>query len=198
MSQSKPRRSPGRPAQATPGATRDAIVAAARTRFAAGGFAGASLRSIAHDAGVDPSLIRHYFGGKAGLLVATMELPFNPLERLAEVMIGGRHGLAERLLQTFLASWDPHRDVFSAIFRTQIVGVHGESPVQMLLLNVVTRTVTEALEGEDAALRASLVASQLLGLAMLRYIIELKPLATAPVDDVVQHYAKPMQILIDG
>lgn len=196
--QSAGRRARGRPAQANPGATREAIIVAARAQFASRGFAGASVRAIARDAAVDPSLIRHYFGDKAGLLVATMELPFNPLERIHAVVAGGPDGLAERLLRTFLGSWDPHRDVFSALFRTQIAAGDQESPVLMVMRNVVTRTLADLMRADDADLRAALVASQLLGMATLRYVVHLAPLATASIDEVVAALAGPMQSLIDG
>ncbi|MDQ1729856.1 MAG: hypothetical protein QOK10_15, partial [Pseudonocardiales bacterium] len=69
------------------------------------------MRSIAADAGVDPGLIRHYFGDKAGLLVATMQLPINPQEILRRVFAAGPDGLGTRIIRTFLTQWDPHRDV---------------------------------------------------------------------------------------
>ena len=78
------------------------------------------MRSIAREASVDASLISHYFGDKSQLLVATMDLPINPLEKLAGVVAGGVDGMAERLLRTFLSAWDPHREVFSTMVRTQL------------------------------------------------------------------------------
>ncbi|MGH3459678.1 TetR family transcriptional regulator, partial [Aeromicrobium sp.] len=178
--------------------TRAAILAAARAQFAARGFGGASLRSIASEAGVDASLISHYFGDKAQLLVATLELPVNPIEKLNGVVAGGVDGMAERLLQTFLSAWDPHREVFSAMVRTQFAGPPEQMPIPMIIRDVVAHTIADALEGEDRELRATLVGAQLFGMAMARYVLRLEPLAHTGIDEVVRRFAPSLQRLMDG
>jgi len=190
------RRTRGRPAAGTSGDTRGAILASARSQFAAQGFDGTSLRSIAREAGVDASLISHYFGDKAQLLVATMDLPVNPLEKLAGVVAGGVDGMAERLLRTFLSAWDPHREVFSAMVRTQLSSADAQMP--MLIRDVVAHTLADALEGDDRDLRATLVGSQLFGMAVARYVLELEPLAHTRIDEVVRRYAPSLQRLMDS
>ena len=190
-------RSRGRPAGGTTGDTRAAILAAARSQFAARGFGGASLRSIAREAGVDASLISHYFGDKSQLLVATMQLPVNPIEKIAGVVAGGPDGMAERLLRTFLTAWEPHRDVFSTLVRTTLGGGDTEAPMLQLARNVLITSLLDVLEGDDRELRATLIAGQLIGMATLRFVVELDPLAKAPIEDVVARYAPPMQMLID-
>ena len=189
-------RSRGRPAGGTTGDTRAAILAAARSQFAARGFSGASLRSIASEAGVDASLISHYFGDKSQLLVATMDLPVNPLEKLASVIAGGVDGMAERLLRTFLTAWDPHRDVFSTMVRTQLASADAQMP--MLVRDVVAHTLADALKGDDRELRASLVGAQLFGMAVARYVLLLEPLAHTSIDEVVRRYEPSLQRLMDG
>jgi AcrR family transcriptional regulator len=189
-------RSRGRPAGGATGDTRAAILAAARSQFAARGFAGASLRSIAREASVDPSLISHYFGDKSQLLLATMELPVNPIEKIAGVVAAGPDGMAERLLRTFLTAWEPHRDVFSTLVRTTLGGGDTEAPMLQLARNVLITSLMEVLEGDDRELRATLIAGQLIGMATLRFVVRLDPLAEAPIEDVVARYAPPMQMLI--
>lgn len=188
-----PRRSRGRPRTGNSHDTRSAILDAARSQFAAKGFRGASLRAIATDAGVDVSLISHYFGDKSRLLVATMELPVNPVEKIRSVVDGGVDGLAERLLRTFLESWDPHREVFSALIRTAMGADAEHAPVLQLARNVLVVTLLDVLEGDERELRATLIAGQLIGMATMRYVVCLEPLADAPVDDVVRAYAPAMQ-----
>jgi len=190
-------RSRGRPAGGTTGDTRAAILAAARSQFAARGFSGASLRSIASEAGVDASLISHYFGDKSQLLLATMELPVNPIEKIAGVVADGPDGMAERLLRTFLTAWEPHREVFSTLVRTTLGGGDTEAPMLQLARNVLITSLMEVLEGDDRELRATLIAGQLIGMATLRYVVQLDPLAEAPIEDVVATYAPSMQMLID-
>lgn len=190
-------RSRGRPAAGSAGDTKAAILAAARSQFAARGLNGASLRSIAREAGVDASLISHYFGDKSQLMVATMELPVNPIEKIAGVVAGGPDGMAERLLRTFLNAWDPHRDVFSAVIRTTIGGGDTNAPMIQLARSVLIAKLLEVLEGDDRELRATLIASQLIGMATLRYVAKMPTLADAPIEDVVAAYAPSMQLVID-
>ena len=154
------------------------------------------MRSIAREAAVDPSLISHYFGDKSQLLVATMDLPINPLEKLAGVVAGGVDGMAERLLKTFLAAWDPHREVFSTMVRTQLASDDAQMP--MLIRDVVAHTLADALGGDDRDLRATLVGSQLFGMAMARYVLQLEPLAHTSIDEVVRRYAPSLQRLMDS
>ena len=170
------------------------------------------MRSIAREAGVDVSLISHYFGDKSGLLVATMELPVNPIEKIASVIEAGPDGMAERLLRTFLTAWDPHRDIFSSMYRTTLGSGDPQAPMLQLARNILITSLLGVLEGDDRELRASLIASQLIGMATMRYVVRLPALADpavedvvhlpaladAPVEDVVRLYAPGMQLLIDA
>lgn len=191
------RRSRGRPRAGDSADTSAAILDAARAQFAAKGFRGASLRSIAQDAGVDASLISHYFGDKSRLLVATMQLPVNPVDKITSVVADGPDGLAERLLRTFLEAWDPHRDVFSGLVRTTLGSDDAQAPMLQLARNVLITSLRDVLIGDDAELRATLIASQLIGMATARYVIQLSPLAEASIDDVVRLYAPALQQIID-
>lgn len=190
------KRGPGRPRAGSPTDTKDRIVAAARKRFATDGFDGAGLRAIAADAGVDASLIRHYFGDKSGLLIATMQLPVNPVELLTPLLAAGPDGLAERILSTFLSAWDPHRDVFSGLIRTTVGSADRSAPMMQILRGFILTSLRDVLTGPDRELRATLFASQLLGMAVLRYVLELDPLADAPVEQVVSLYAPSLQLLL--
>jgi AcrR family transcriptional regulator len=192
------RRGRGRPRSGAAADTRQAILDAARAQFAAKGFQGTSMRAIAKDAGVDASLISHYFGDKAQLLVATMQLPVNPIDKISGVLEGGPDGLAERLLRTFLESWDPHHDVFSTLVRTTLGSGDAQAPMLQLARNVLITSLREVIVGDDAELRATLIAGQLIGMATARYVIKLGPLADASVDDVVRLYAPSLQQLVDG
>ena len=190
------KRTRGRPPAGDAADRRTAILDAARAQFAAKGFAGASMRSIAAEAGVDASLISHHFGDKSRLLVATMQLPVNPVEKIASVVERGPDGMAERLLRTFLEAWDPHRDVFSSLVRTTLGSGDGQAPMLQLARNVLITSLLSVLEGDDRELRATLIASQLIGMATMRYVVQLEPLADASIDEVVRLYAPPMQRII--
>lgn len=173
------------------------ILNVARRHFAAKGYRGASLRAIAAEAGVDVSLIGHYFGGKSPLLVATMELPVDPVEKIASVVAAGPDGLAERLLATFLDAWDPHRDVFSSLIRTTLGSQDDEAPMLQVGREILLSSLEDVLVGDDVDLRASLITSQLVGMASLRYVARIGPLADAPAAEIVRLLAPAMQRVID-
>lgn len=198
----EPTRRRGRPSGDDAGDRRAALLAAAREQFAARGFAGASLRSIASDAGVDASLVNHYFGGKQGLFVATLDLPVDPLAKLAAVVEPGPDGLGERLIRTFVSSWDPHADVFAALVRSGLGGPTGPTaptaPVADVVRSIVRDVLLGALKGDDADVRATLVVSQVIGLGIARYVLAVDPLARADVETIVAQYAPAVQHVVDG
>lgn len=155
------------------------------------------MRSIAKEAGVDASLISHYFGDKAQLLVATMQLPINPLEKVQGVLAGELDGMGERLIATFLGAWDPHREVFSTMVRSTLGGPDPHAtPVFQLAQNVVVAGVRDRIPGTDAHVRATMVASQIVGLAVMRYVLELEPIASAEPEDVARLYGAAVQTLL--
>jgi AcrR family transcriptional regulator len=187
----------GRPSGGTTDA-RERIIASARILFADKGFDGASIRAIAAEADVDASLIRHYFGDKSGLLVATMQLPVNPVELIGSLLSGGPDGLASRLLTTFLGTWDQHPDVIAGVIRTAVSSAEAGSPFVQMMKALVLPRLVDVLPGTDRDLRATLVMSQVAGLAVARYVLRLDSVATAPAAAVVAAYSPSLQRLIDG
>lgn len=188
----------GRPSAGDSVDRRAALVEAARRQFAARGYAGASLRSIAREAGVDPSLVSHHFGDKQALLVATLALPVDPPARVREVLDGPLDGMGERLVRTFVSTWDAHREAFATVARTAVAGDMDSSPVATLVRSVVVDGFARRLTGADVELRASLIASQVLGLGIARYVAHLEPLASASAEDLVLLHGPAVQALIDG
>lgn len=189
-------RGPGRPAGAASD-TRERIIDVARQHLAARGFAGTSMRAIAREAGVDPSLIRHYFGDKAGLLVATMQLPFNPIEKILPVLAGDIDDMGLRLVTTFLNAWDPHREVFSALLRSTFGSSDPATmPAIQVAQNVIVSGLSDKLSGPDAGIRATLATSQIIGMATIRYVARLEPLASAPAEQVARTLGPAIQTLL--
>lgn len=179
--------------------TRAAILAAARERFAAGGFAGTSIRAVAADAGVDPALVHHYFGRKDDLFLAALELPVDPRELLAPVAAAGPDGAAERFLRVFLSVWDDPevRPRLLAFIRTAFEP-SGQRLFREGFLGVVILPIGTALGIDRPEHRMPLLASQVFGLIMLRYVIEVEPLASMPADLVVATYAPTLQRYLTG
>jgi AcrR family transcriptional regulator len=179
-----------------PGApdTRAEILASARALFAARGFSSASVRSIAAAAGVDPSLVHHYFGTKNDLFVAALELPVDPRVALQPVMEGGLEGAGERLLRVLLSVWDDETARLSLLGLVR--GVFEPSGRQLLrdgLIGVVLGPIGPALGVDEPQRRVSLVASQVIGLVTLRYVLEVEPLASMDGEVLVATYAPTLQ-----
>ncbi|WP_433049329.1 TetR family transcriptional regulator [Dactylosporangium sp. CS-033363] len=176
--------------------TREAILEAARKAFAERGFDGASIRHIATSAGVDPALVHHYFGAKDQLFLATMNAPIDPGELLPQVFEPGLDGVGERLVRMFLSVWDsPAGTPVVALVRSAMQHDWSARMLREFLVSQVLRRATRTLDLDpaEAPTRASLVASQMIGMAMLRYILKLEPLASMPPEDIVRNLAPTIQ-----
>jgi AcrR family transcriptional regulator len=171
---------------------------AARESFAAKGFRSTTIRGVAADAGVDAALVHHYFGTKDDLFVASLEIPIDPRSAIAEVFAAGLDGAGERLLATVLAVWDEPegRRPLVALVRSSLA-----DPASTLLQEGLVRVVFTALQdqlGEDAEVRAGLVATQMLGLIVGRYVVGLEPIASMPRDRVVALVGPALQRYLVG
>jgi AcrR family transcriptional regulator len=180
------RRGPGRPADETD--RRGAILAAARTEFAAKGYDGASIRAIAARADVDPALVHHYFGTKERVFVAAMALPFDPASELPAALSGDLEGLPERLVRLFFSVWDDPetREPLLALLRSAVTNEAAAGMMRQFVGTALLGRVAEQLPGPDARLRTEAAVSQLVGAALLRYVLEVEPLASLPLEGLVR------------
>ena len=184
-----------------PGApdTRAAILEAARELFATNGFAGTSVRGVAAAAGVDASLVHHYFGGKDDLFIAALELPLDPRVAVLPVVEGGIDGAGERLVRLLVSVWDDEatRTPLLALVRG-ILEPGGAQLVQDGFLRMVLGPVGAALGVDEPERRLPLVASQLVGVVVLRYLVGVEPLASMPADDLAAIYGPTLQRYLTG
>ena len=162
------------------GGTRDEILAAARSHFGDVGYEGATIRGIAAAAKVDPKLVLHYFESKEGVFRAAVDFPIDPAAFLPDLLKPGLDGLGGRLVRFFLETWEsPTGSPLLALIRSVVATDSAASLIREFVSREVLARVAEALELDQPQLRASLAASQLIGLAMLRYVIKVEPLASA-------------------
>lgn len=171
--------------------TRQAILEAARVDFAEQGYDGTSLRGIARRAEVDPALVHHYFGGKPQLFAAVMDIPADPAALISAVVNGPRDQVGESLVRTFLAVWDSDagRQRFQALVRAAVTHEEATRMLREFLTREVFGRVVRELssDGERPAgleVRAGLAASQMIGLAMMRYIVEFPAVVDATHDEL--------------
>lgn len=179
--------------------TRSAILGAARSLFAAGGFSGTSVRAVAAKAGVDPALVHHYFGSKDDLFVAALSLPVDPRAVLAGVVAEGAEGAAERLLRTFLSVWDdPELQLPLLGLARTMVDPSGGELFRDGFLTVVIGPLGAALGIDEPERRMPVVASQVLGLILMRYLLRVEPIASMPAEELVAVYAPTIQRYLTG
>jgi AcrR family transcriptional regulator len=181
--------------------TRESILDAARRLFADKGFDATTVRAIAADAGVDPAMIHHFFGTKEELFRATLQFPIDPATEIPQITAGGKDEIGERLVRTFVRLWDsPVGITGAALIRSAMSNDWTLRLMrEFLTTQILRRVVAEVdLDPKEAPLRVSLVASQLAGLAMMRYIVKLEPLASLPPEEVVAMVGPNVQRYVTG
>jgi AcrR family transcriptional regulator len=180
--------------------TRQLIVDAARTEFATKGYDASSLRAIARLAGVDPALVHHYFGPKADLFTAALDLPVNPADMAAAVLAEHPETAGDHLVGIFVGIWEQgsNRHPLLALIRSATSSEEAAAMLREFATKEVFSRVVHALGTPDAQLRANLVLSQLFGLAMARYIIKVEPIASMSPAEVVAAVGPTIQRYITG
>lgn len=175
--------------------TRGAILESARADFAEKGYDATSLRGVARRAGVDPALIHHYFGGKAELFAQTMQIPVDPAALMEAIVAGPREDVGEALVRTFLRVWDSPegRQRFEALVRSAVTHEEAARMLREFLTREIFGRITRRLTPDGATgtlgnheLRAGMAAGQMVGMAMMRYIIGFPSVVNASHDELVE------------
>jgi AcrR family transcriptional regulator len=177
-----------------PTQTPDAILAAARELFAERGYQATSVRSIAAAAGVNAALIHHYFGTKANLFVAALDMPFNPADLVNSLLDSvPREQFAEQFVRTFLRIWrDPATGTrLQALLRSAVATDGGANLVRNLAENVLLVSAAERLGVPK--LNVAVAMSHLIGLVLGATIIRVEPLASAADEELVALVAPTIQ-----
>jgi len=168
-----------------PGRTRAKILASARTQFANVGFEAATVRAIAAEARVDPALILHYFESKDALFRTAVAFPLNPAEFVPRLLAPGVNGLGDRLVHFFIETWDsPAGRPLLALIRSVVANAEAAALLREFVRREVLGRLATALEIDQPELRTSLAASTLIGAAMMRYVVELEPIAKASPEEL--------------
>jgi AcrR family transcriptional regulator len=176
------------------------IVETARALFRQHGYAGTTVRAVATEAGVDPSMVFYFFGSKQGLFGAAVEMSPQVPPAIEEVFAAGLDGIGERVVRTLLENLD-RSDRTPLVILARSAPTHDES--EALLREFVAREITDRLaallDAPDAELRAGMVAVQVLGLAVARYVVRIGAVVDAPVEELVARFGPLVQrCLTDG
>jgi AcrR family transcriptional regulator len=179
--------------------TRSALLDAARMEFTERGFDGATVRSIAQRAGMDPAMVNHWFGGKDALFVAALQLPVDPEDIVRRVLDGPPEQTAGRVLRTFLSVWDTNGGgALTALVRSVASHEAAARMMREFVSRVIFGRIVSAVAPDQPELRTALCGTQITGLAMVRYVIRLEPLASADHDTVVAAIAPNLQRYLTG
>jgi AcrR family transcriptional regulator len=180
--------------------TREAILAAARSYFGAGGYSGTTIRGVARAAGVDPALVHHYFGSKDQLFAAALELPVDPTVLVHRLLADGPAGVGERVVRTFVEIWDatPGQGPMLALLRTAVSDERAAASLRDFLTHVLLGPLAAGAGSDQPQLRAGLAAAQMLGLAVARYVIGLEPVAGASPEVLSRAVGPTIQRYLTG
>ncbi|MEV6317283.1 TetR family transcriptional regulator [Streptomyces sp. NPDC051776] len=170
-------------------ATRAAILAAARERFAADGYERATIRAIAADAGIDPSMVMRYYGNKEGLFAAASDFDL----RLPDLSALPREEIGAALVRHFLNRWEED-EVLTALLRVGVTNSAGAERIQQIFRDQLSPVAAAVCpDPDDSARRAALTASQILGMAMSRYVLRFPPATEMTRLEVVAWLAPTVQ-----
>jgi AcrR family transcriptional regulator len=191
------RRSGRRPGESS---ARNDIRAAAGTAFAEHGYDRATIRGIAARAGVDPALVIHYFGSKDALFAEVLQLPVQPRDVFTRAAAAAPGRIGETVVRAFLEAWEPpeQRVRLTAMLRSATTNETAMQILRELLVREVFAPMTETLAVPDGELRATLVGSQFVGLALMRYVGGIEPLASASIDELVVAIGPTVQRYLTG
>jgi AcrR family transcriptional regulator len=176
------------------------ITEAAQASFAENGWAGTSLRGVARVAGVDPALVHYYYGSKEELLDASTMPPPEWLQAIADTHEGPLRSRGERILRNTMWSWTQPgvREVLSSILLIAAHEPRTREKLRGFITTSLLPAVAERLPEEERTERAALVASQVFGLVMMRYMWRIEPLASMSEDEVVARIAPSLQRYLTG
>jgi AcrR family transcriptional regulator len=182
-----------------PSTTREAILAAARRRFAEEGYAATTLRAVAADAGVDPGVVHHFFGSKDGLFQAAVGWPFDPATVVMRFFEPAPEGLGGRIVRVFLGMWDDPltRAPLMAVLRSAMTHEASARLLREFVTHELLARVTGHIDRPDADLRGELAASHLIGVAVLRYLVQLEPIASASTETLVTWLTPAIERYLD-
>ncbi|MEV0583147.1 TetR family transcriptional regulator [Nonomuraea sp. NPDC050310] len=180
--------------------TREAILDAAMAAFAEHGYGKTTIRGVAREAGVDPALVMHFFGTKDGLFDAAIKGGAMPIRQLQAALDGDPGQLGERLITRYLELWsDPEQGPLMLAVITAATSTPAAAELlKELMRGELLRPLIERLGADHPEERAVLAATQLLGLAVLRYVIRIEPLASMPAPALVASVGPTLQRYLTG
>lgn len=187
-------RRPGEPG------TRDRIADAARRLFAERGFDRTSIRAVAAEAGVDPALVHHYFGTKQRLFLEAVDFPIDAVRAIDGLATGDVTDVGERLVRFALRLWDDAEVLprLLGVLRSAVTDPEAARILGVLFTRQGPVQLVRAIGSDQPDLRAELVGTQLVGMAIARHVLRVEPLASADHETIVAAVGPTMQRYLVG
>ena len=192
------RKRPGRPRGAS--GTRERILVSARELFARNGIGNTSIRAVAAAADVDSALVHHYFGTKEKLFAAAIQIPIDPMDVIGPMREVPIEELGHTIPSMLLALWDSE---IGAAFIATLRSILAGSEVNLFrtfIQDVIGVEIGPRVDNPPGSgvIRIQFVASQLIGVVMARYILELDPFASLPAEQIADTIAPNLQRYLTG
>lgn len=196
------------------GKMREQIKRVAESQFIARGYDGTTMRSIAKGAGCDPAMVSYYFGSKQRLFRDCFDLPLDPLQQILQLWEPGLEGIADRLLDFAFTLYEERltKDRMKALMRALITDsettqrfraymsenlLKGGAEVLNTLQIASGQEVNEELETNFQAL-IEILMSMIYGVATMRYIVQLEPVASMERSELQNRLAPILQTQIEN
>jgi AcrR family transcriptional regulator len=168
--------------------TREAIVEAARRQFGDLGYQRTTLRGVAERAGVDPRLVLHYFGSKAGLFQASVALPIDPAVVLGRIFDAPTGDVPRRAAEVLVGILDDpeSRRGFLAVLRAAVAEPQAALSIRQVLSDRLLGPISARVGGDQPETRAGLLSTLLVGLAVGRHIVGFPSLTSLSREALVE------------
>lgn len=180
--------------------TREAILEAAGKLFMDRGYQGATMRAIAKEAGVDASLLVHFFGNKITLFSEAVQWPFEPEEEMPKILANGRGNIGKNLVALLLRIWDKEgtRKPILTLLAAATVEPEAAQMLGEFIRDRLFAPLLAELGSDQPEIRANLLSSQLMGLGLFRYVVKFEPLASAKHSEVIAAVGPTLQRYLTG
>lgn len=174
--------------------TKETILAAARERFAADGYERATIRAIAADASIDPAMVMRYFGNKERLFAAAAEFDLE----LPDLSAVAPEQMGTALVAHFLERWE-RDEALLILLRAGVTNEAVAERMRAIFAAQLGPVITAAgNDPHEAPIRAGLAATQILGMALCRFVLRFPPLVTMPRDEVIAWLGPTVQRYLTG
>lgn len=168
--------------------TKAVILAAARERFGKAGFQAATIRAIAADAAVDPAMVMRYFGSKDKLFAAAAEFDL----RFPDLAEADRELVGRSVVRHFLERWEGD-EALVILLRSSATNDEAAQRMQEIFGSQLRPLVATLVPAEEADARAGLIATQILGMALCRFVLRLPPVVGMSRDEIVESLGPTIQ-----